>query len=107
MSTKIVPIFDPDRPFRLWSINEIYDGVSNNAYVPNVNDGVWDWNSGLYRVTAVDIETGLSTLERYQSVIENPLIDSEDILMGAVPGRVSEGYRTIFKLKNRSSYSSR
>lgn len=99
MTTKIVPIFDPDRPFRLWSIDEIYDGVSNNVYVPNVNDGVWDWSSGLYRVMSVDIETGISTLERYRSIIENPLIDSEDILMGSVPGRVSEGYRLYLNSK--------
>ncbi len=89
----MTPIFDPDRPFRLWAIDEIYQHSPQGSYVPNVNDGVWDWGEGLYRVIAVDIETGISTLERYRAISQNEALTPDDILLGAVPARVSEAYR--------------
>ena len=99
MENEIVPIFDPDRPFRVWSINEIYDGVNTGSYVPNIDDAVWDWDTGLYKVVYVNIETGISTLQRYQPIIENPFISEEDILIGAVPGRVCESFRLYLNNK--------
>ena len=87
-----VPIFDPDRSFRVWAIWEIYTEESG-TYIPNVNDAVWDWDNGLYRVVAIDIETGLSTLERYSFIPQNPSLTPDDILLGAVPGRASEAFR--------------
>ena len=89
----IVPIFDPDRPFRLWAMSEVYKHSAQGSYVPNVNDGVWDWDDGLYRVLSVDIETGISQLERYRAISENEALTPDDILLGAVPARVSEAYR--------------
>ena len=93
MSTR-APIYDPDRGFRVWLISEIYTGENEvGRYIPNVNDAVWDWDNGLYRVTAIDIETGLSTLERFSFIPQNPNVTPDDILLGAVPGRASECYR--------------
>lgn len=89
----ITPIFDPDRPFRLWAISEIYKHSVQGSYVPNVNDGVWDWDEGLYKVVFVDIETGESQLERYRAISQNEALSPDDILLGAVPARVSEAYR--------------
>lgn len=89
----ITPIFDPDRSFRLWAISEIYKHSVQGSYVPNVNDGVWDWDEGLYKVVFVDIETGESQLERYRAISQNEALSPDDILLGAVPARVSEAYR--------------
>lgn len=76
----------PDDKFRIWLIDEIFvgpDGPAKAKYVPNVNDRVEDWNSGLiYRVTAVDLNTGLSTLQ----VWDAPSVpDSDDRFIGSLP----------------------
>lgn len=94
-------VFNPDRLFTVWAICDIYDGEGVGTVVPNINDAVWDWNTGLYRVILVDIETGLSTLERHKEIKENPFISTEDILMGSVPGRVSESYRLYINSKTQ------
>ena len=89
-----VPIYDPNRGFRLWLLSEIYDNSeAGGQYVPNVNDMVWDWEIGHLRVTQVDVTTCLSTLVRWQAPSNNANITDEDILTGAVPGRVGENYR--------------
>ena len=93
MSNK-VPIFDPDRGFRTWLVSEIYDGTDDGGvYVPNTNDGVIDWETGLYRVVHVDIDSGLSQMVRHTFPIYNPNVSEDDILMGIAPGRPSEAYR--------------
>lgn len=92
--TSNVPIFDPDRGFRLWLLPEIYDGTDEGGvYVPNVNDAVLDWDTGLYRVTHVDIESGISQLIQASFPSVNPGMSEDDILMGISPSRPSEVYR--------------
>ena len=61
MSDVVVPIHNPDGKFHLWHMREIFRGPNTGRYVPNIDDAVWDWDTGLYRVTAVDLTTGLST----------------------------------------------
>lgn len=58
------PIIDKSRRFSVWSIKEIYTGPDGvGRFVPNVDDLVIDWSSGMYRVINVDHEvTNLSRL---------------------------------------------
>ncbi len=80
------PLRPIDNLYRIWLIDQIYVGPTGPAaakYVPNVNDKVEDWNSGItYRVTFVDINSGLSTLE-----VWNPpnMPDTEDRFLGTLP----------------------
>ena len=92
MST--IPVFDPNRGFRWWSISQIYTGPSGaGRFVPNVDDGVVDWATGTYRVTDVDNTTGLSTLLRVNLSPTEGGVLSEDILLGSGPGTTSESFR--------------
>lgn len=89
-----VAIMDPNRTFRLWAKEEIYTGPSGKGrYVPNINDAVWDWVTGLWRVTDVDYTTGLSRLQRHVAPKEADSVTQEDILLGVGPGYQSESYR--------------
>jgi hypothetical protein len=50
-------IFDVNRGFRVWLIDQIYLGPTSptsGRIVPNVDDAVFDWNRGVFRVVAVD-----------------------------------------------------
>lgn len=86
-------IIDTNRAFRIWRIDEIFTVNGTGRYVPNVDDGVWDWTQGLLRVTAVDLSTGISTLVIWKPLKDpNALLD-QDILLGAGPGYQSESYR--------------
>lgn len=92
--TPVVPIFDPNRNFRVWALSEVYTGPNGTGrYVPNTNDAVWDWASGLYRVAGVDLSTGLSNLELYVPPKEEQGLDLEDILLGVKVNGVNESYR--------------
>lgn len=96
MPTTVVPILEPNRGFRFWHISEIYAGPSGPiaaCFVPNVNDGVWDWNNGLSRVTFVDPITHESTLEPHSFTNLNGGVVQEDVLLSSGPNRVSESYR--------------
>lgn len=86
-------IVDPNRGFRTWIMTEIYRPGSNGSIVPNVNDAVWDWTNGLYRVTAVDYTTGISTLQKYNPPADAGGLSDQDILLGAGPGYQSESFR--------------
>lgn len=88
------PLFGPDRGFRMWHISEIYTGPSGSgAFVPNINDGVVDWATGLYRVIDVDGTTGLSTMIQANLNPAQGGVLEEDVLLGSGPGTVSESYR--------------
>lgn len=89
----IVPIKDPDRGFRTWHIDEIYDGQGPGRYVPNVDDMVWSWVQGAYRVTDVDYTTCHSTLAKYEPPKDPEVVGEDDVLLGGGPGFQSESYR--------------
>ncbi|MNP96430.1 hypothetical protein D3C85_90130 [compost metagenome] len=90
----IVPISDPNRGHRRWRKDEIYTGPSGTgAYVPNEQDEVWDWVTGLWRVASVNRSTGLSQLVQYIPPNVGESVSEEDILLGVGPGYQSESYR--------------
>lgn len=90
----IVPIGDPNRGHRRWLRSEIYTGPSGTgAYVPNVDDEVWDWATGLWRCVSVNLSTGLSQLSQYVPPNAGETVTDEDILLGVGPGYQSESYR--------------
>lgn len=95
VTTTIVPIKDQQRLFTVWNIIDIYTGTGKGQYVPNVNDAVWDWEQGLFKVIGVDYSTGLSTLQKYKAPKDASSLSDEDILLGAGPGAVSESYRAF------------
>jgi hypothetical protein len=87
------PIFDPDRGWRMWLKSEIYTGPTGTGrYVPNIEDAVWDWTAGVFKVVDVNITTGLSTLVLHTFPTQSGPSE-EDIFLGAGPGPVGESFR--------------
>ncbi|MNU48726.1 hypothetical protein D3C71_376500 [compost metagenome] len=92
--TFIVPITDPNRGHRRWRKDEIYTGPTGTGrYVPNVNDEVWDWVTGLWQVIAVNLLTGLSQLKEYEPPKTGSEVSDEDILLGVGHEHQNESYR--------------
>lgn len=90
----VTPIIDPDRGYREWLISEIFDGTAEGGrYVPNVNDSVWSWDQGRFRVVDVDYTTGFSTLQKYAPAKTPDAIDDTDVLLGVTPGHQPESHR--------------
>lgn len=90
----IIPVSDPNRGPSRWQKHEIYTGPSGTGrYVPNVNDEVWDWDTGLWRCVATNLSTGLSQLVQYIPPNIGESVSEEDILLGVGPGYQSESYR--------------
>lgn len=90
----IVPIGDPNRGHRRWRKSEIYTGPNGTgAYIPNVDDEVWSWVTGLERVVGVNLTTGLSELVPYVAPNTSDTVSEEDMLLGVGPGYQSESYR--------------
>lgn len=88
------PIFSQDRRWQMWSIDEIYTGPADpGEFVPNVNDAVFSWDDGLYRVMSVDNVTGLSVLEARP--FNNNIVGAmqTDVLLGSGPGTDGDYYR--------------
>jgi hypothetical protein len=98
-------IINPDRLFSTWNIADLYAYViwpTGESYitstlparhVPNENDMVVDWNSGVYRVSAVDYTTGVATLKPWEFKTSPNDITEQDVLLGTGPGYISESYR--------------
>lgn len=92
--TPIVPIIDINRSHRRWRIEEIYTGPSGvGRYVPNVDDEVFSWDTGLWRVVSVNYSTGISQLVLHIPPKEGESLNNEDILLGTGPGHISESFR--------------
>lgn len=89
----IVPIYEPDREFRVFNLRDIYDGEGPGRWVPNVDDMIWDWDTGIWRCVEVDATTGLSKLVKHVLPKDPKELTNEDILLGAGPGYQSESYR--------------
>lgn len=89
-----VPIFDPDRGFRSWHISEIYKGPDEDGrYVPNIDDMIVDWDSGIFRVKGVDRSTGLSRYKKWELPREEDFEGVEDVLLGVDIGATGESSR--------------
>ena len=94
------PIKDQNRGYKEWGLWEIYKGPAGapgEVYVPNVNDKVFDWAQGYFRVVDVDYTTGISTLEPWDGGQSQGGIDFEDQLLGTTPGETREQYRIYAK----------
>lgn len=90
MSNTNVPIYDPNRGFRVWSKSEIYTNEGEGAYVPNINDIVVDISLGFFRVVDVDKSTGLSTLEPWKPDTSE---EQDGGLIGLDIGTQAESFR--------------
>lgn len=87
------PEKNPNRRWSSWSIKEIYTGPDGTgAYVPNVEDLVWDRNSGWYEVASVDYSTGLSILVPLNMAKTGTGATEDDSLLVAGPGAFSQTY---------------
>lgn len=87
-------IIDPDRPFTVWALPEIYTGPDKpGKYVPNVDDLAFDWVQGFFRVATVDYTTGLSDLRPWTIKTSPSEANDEDVLLGVGPGGQSEMWR--------------
>lgn len=96
MSGTVTPpvlIRHPNEGFRFWNIAEIYTPGKDSGHVPNIDDLVLDYGAGLYRVTAVDLSTGISTLTLWELPFQNNQVNEQDILLGRGPGTITEHYR--------------
>lgn len=94
MTNQTVPVLDQNRGHHRWLKKEIYTGPNGaGRYVPNLDDEVWDWTTGLWRCIAIDITTGLSTLIPYVVPANSNSLSEQDILLGVGPGYQSESYR--------------
>ena len=82
----IVPIYEPDREWKEWLLREIYTGPTGTGrYVPNIDDKVFDWNTGYYRVTEVDTTTYLCKMVPWVAPESSVDVDTVDILYGVGP----------------------
>ncbi|HEY9663902.1 MAG TPA: hypothetical protein V6C65_36090, partial [Allocoleopsis sp.] len=91
----IVPVYDPDETFRIWSLTEIYTGdQGQDRYVPKVKDLVVDVDAFLwYRVTQLDQTTLIPHLDPIAGPLPNQSINQDDLLLGVGPGTISDTYR--------------
>ena len=91
----VIPNVDQTRRFSTWHIREIYTGPNGTGvFVPNVDDMVMDWNSGVYRVAAVDhYRTNLSYLVKVNLNTLGGGIDDGDIAVVTGPGANSNSFR--------------
>ena len=93
-TTPMVPVINPDRGHRRWRKSEIYTGPDGTGrYCPNLDDEVWEWTTGLWRVIGTDYTTGLSRLKRHEEPLESGAVSDHDILLGTGPGYQSESFR--------------
>lgn len=98
-TTPPIPVINPNNPFAVWNITQIYNPtnpVAPAVYVPNVYDLIVDYEQGLFKVTAVDYTTGQSTYEAWTLPLAPPSgTDDNDVLLGAGPGTIADSYRVF------------
>lgn len=98
-----VPVYDPERSFKIWNLDEIYTGgPGENRYVPNVKDLVID-SSGVdlewFKVTALDITTLIPRFAPVNASNQNQQFSNADILIGVGPGTITDTHR-VYLNKN-------
>lgn len=91
----ITPIIDKERRHEIWFKADIYTGEANSTgrYVPNIDDLVYDFASGYWRVAAVDYNTGHSTLVPWNFTQLSGGITNNDVIIGGGTGIGTEHYR--------------
>jgi len=94
MSSSTKGIADPDRGWRLWHIDEIFDPDARDGkgrYVPNVDDLVFSYTQGWLRVVNVDYYTGRSEL-RTVEIADHISDDEDNVLIGRGPDTSYRAY---------------
>lgn len=88
-----VPVYDPDRGFRVWNYDETYTGPDGaGVMVPNIGDAVLIWNVGWHKVIDLNLTSYLYEYV-YQTFTEQNDFDQIDILFGVGAGYTSETFR--------------
>lgn len=92
----ITPITNKGAPNQVRYLGDIYTGQQGTGrYVPNVNDILYDFNSGLFRVIVVDESTNLSEWVPWIIPGSPTGVRPEDVLLGIGPGYQSETFRIL------------
>lgn len=99
--TGLVPIIDEDRRFSVWKMDDIYtDEVgSTGRYVPNVDDLVVAYDSGWWRCTHSDIQTGYSILIPWSFTQITNVTEEMDTVVGGM-STTNDSYRVYVNTKN-------
>lgn len=97
----VTPIVDRSRIFTVFNRTEIYTGPGGTGrFVPNVDDMVVDWSSGIYRVVSVDHErTNLSYLTKVNLNSMGGGADDSDYAVVTGVGANSNSFRVYVDTK--------
>lgn len=97
----LVPIIDKERRNTVFNKKDIYTGAkgSTGVHVPNVDDLIYDFETGWYRCVEVDYMSCLSTLIPWNFSALSGGITNTDIIIGGMPGVGSEHYRIYVNTK--------
>lgn len=90
-----VPVYDPNGTWRMWSISEIYRGLTGlNMYVPKIKDYVIDPDTfTTYIVDDLDDVTLIPTLREIRPANMSFSFTETDVLFGVGPGTQADTYR--------------
>jgi hypothetical protein len=93
----LVPIYDPNRRFNIWSMSEIYLGrVAKDKFVPKLNDLVLDialTTFQVYRVSHVNELTLVPTLTLIRNQEDSSSFTQTEMLLGIGSVTGSDTYR--------------
>ncbi len=93
----VVPVYNPDGRWQLWSINDIWRGETGpgrNRYVPNLGDYVIDPETSItYIVERIDAVTLEPTLREKRLITEGSSLSESNIMFGVGVGDQSSTYR--------------
>lgn len=93
----IAPIYNPDRRWQVWNMNEIYLGtIANNKYVPKIHDVVFEIVGNIitkYIVLDIDPNTLIPSFIEENNTPHSVNLSTDDILLGVGPGTQSDTYR--------------
>lgn len=103
------PVVNWNRGFKTWNKTEIYTGAGGTAIdVPNVNDQVIEWAANnkrvVYRVSAVDTNTLLSTLLITEEDDGTAQVIPENMLLAVLPGEYGD-YKRLYVNNTTTPFS--
>ena len=103
------PVVNWNRGFKTWNKTEIYTGAGGTAIdVPNVNDQVIEWAANnkrvVYRVSAVDTSTLLSTLIITEEDDGTAQVIPENMLLAVLPGEYGD-YKRLYVNNTTTPFS--
>lgn len=100
-----IPVFDSERGFRVWLINEIYTGPKGKGrYVPNIDDMVVDYENGFWRIIEVD-DIGISKKIPWNIPISQNSSGEKDKVLGAGPGLFQSEAQRLYVNKAVTPYT--